>query len=498
MTTTHHSLDHSSPEAQGVSSTAILAFVEKADENALGLHSFMLLRHGHVVAEGWWSPYGPGHPHMLFSLTKSFTSTAVGLAVAEGRLSVDDRVLSFFPEDAPAEVSEHLAAMRVRHLLTMTSGHTEDPSGHFREREDGNWVRGFLEQPVEREPGTHFVYNSAASYVLSAIVQQVTGMTTLDYLQPRLFEPLGIEKPAWETCPRGVHIGGWGLSARTGDIARFGQMYLQKGAWHGSTAGTAARILRAAWVEQATARQVSNAPNPNPEWEQGYGYQFWRCRHGAYRGDGAFGQFCLVMPDQDAVLAITSGAGNMQAVLDLVWEHLLPAMGPAPLPAGGAAQEELGRKLASLSLPRAQGERTSPVAARVSGQRYAFDENEQKLEAITFEFGEQGCVYTARDDRGEHRIACGDGAWLEGTTTLGAPQMRRVAASGAWSAEDTYVMRLCFYETPFCPALTCRFVEDRLEYSFEANVSFGPVERVQLVGQATGAPGGGHLSRESR
>ena len=484
-------LSHSAPEAQGIASTAILAFVRAAQEHLGGLHSFMLLRHGHMVAAGWWSPYGPESPHELFSLTKSFTSTAVGLAVAEGRLSVDDPVLSFFPGEqglgsgqARSPGREHLAAMRVRHLLTMTTGHAEDTTGHLFERQDGNWVKGFLEQPVAHVPGTHFVYNSGASYVLSAIVQQVTGMAVLDYLQPRLFEPLGIETPAWATCPRGVHIGGWGLSVRTEDIARFGQLYLQKGAWRDPTTGTAVRILPAAWVKEATARQVPNAPNENPDWEQGYGYQFWRCRHGAYRGDGAFGQFCVVMPDQDAVLAITSGVGDMQAVLNLAWAHLLPAMGPVPLPADRAAQEELERTLVSLSLPPAQGQFSSPLAAQVSGKQYAMEANGQKVEAIAFDFHGDRCTVTVGDDRGEHRIACGSGAWLKGMTTYDHDAPRRVAASGAWTAEDTYAIALCFYETPFCLTITCRFAEDRLTFDSKANVAFGPLERPQLVGRA--------------
>ena len=137
--------------------------------------------------------------------------------------------------------------------------------------------------------------------MLSAIVQKATGKTVLDYLRPRLFEPLGIENPTWETSPQGISLGGYGLSIRTEDIARFGQLYLQKGKWQGK------QLVPAAWVEAATARQTSNGSNPKSDWDQGYGYQFWRCRHGAYRGDGAFGQFCIVMPEQDAVVAITSG-----------------------------------------------------------------------------------------------------------------------------------------------------------------------------------------------
>ena len=283
------------------------------------MNSFMLVRHGHVVAEGWWAPYGPDAPHSLYSLSKSFTSTAVGLAIAEGKLSVDDEVLKFFPEDAPAEPGSNLKAMRVSDLLRMSTGHQVEPQ----RPPDKAWTKTFLAQPVPFKPGTHFLYNTSATYMLSAIVQKATGMTVLDYLRPRLFDPLGIEHPTWETSPQGISTGGFGLSIRTEDIARFGQLYLQKGKWNGK------QLVPAAWVEAATARQTSNGSNPKSDWDQGYGYQFWRCRHGAYRGDGAFGQFCIVMPEQDAVIAITSGVKDMQAVLNLVWDKLLPAMKPA-------------------------------------------------------------------------------------------------------------------------------------------------------------------------
>jgi CubicO group peptidase (beta-lactamase class C family) len=437
----------------------------------------MLLRHGHVLAEGWWAPYERERPHMLFSLSKSFTSTAVGLAVAEGRLSVDDPVLSFFPDAAPAQVSEHLAAMRVHHLLSMSTGHAEDTTGHMREQPDGDWARAFLDLPVEHAPGTHFVYNSGASYMLSAIVQRLTGLTLLEYLQPRLFAPLGIERATWESCPRGINVGGWGLRITTADIARFGQLYLQKGLWRGE------RIVPEEWVEAATTRQIANDSETEIDWRQGYGYQFWMCRHGAYRGDGAFGQFCVVLPEQDAVLAITSGVANMQSVLNLAWEHLLPAMQDAPLPENPAAREALSRRLGRLALPPQPGQASSPIAARVAGRTYRFEANEQGFETIALDFDAQGCQLTIRDSNGSHTVAVGNGRWLKGTTTLidGAPYV--VAASGAWIGEDTYAAKLCFYETPFIPTVTFRIGEDQLIVDWKDNVSFGPTEHPPMIGR---------------
>ncbi|MEW6750013.1 MAG: serine hydrolase [Candidatus Latescibacterota bacterium] len=468
----------SPPEAQGVSSAALLAFVTAAEETLDALHSFVLLRHGHRLAAGYWEPYGPEHPHMLYFLSKSFASTAVGLAAAEGLLDLDAPVLSFFPQDAPAEPSENLQALRVRQLLGMATGHAEDTAAAFVQCADGNWIRAFLAQPVTHKPGTYFLYNSGATYMLSAIVQQVCGASLLEYLRPRLFAPLGIEGATWESSPQGIAMGGWGLSVRTDDIARLGQLYLQRGMWNGQ------RLLPEPWVAQATARQVSNGSNPASDWEQGYGYHFWRCRHGAFRGDGAFGQFCLVLPEQDAVLATTAGVKDMQAVLDVVWEHLWPALGPVPLPPDPGAHAALQERLGSLCLPPQPGRASSPLVARVRGRTYRFPANDRHLQAVSLDCGQGGFTLTLQDSYGDHRITCGDGAWRRGTTCLERGAPRLVAASGAWIAADTFAARLCFYETPHRPRLTLRFVDDKLLFDQELNVSFGPCTLPQLVGQA--------------
>ncbi len=322
-----------------MSSDGIRAFIEAADRDVHTMHSFMLVRNGYVIAEGWWKPEAAEKPHILFSLSKSFTSTAVGLAIAEGKLSLDDKVLSFFPEEAPAEPPKHLESMRVRDLLTMSTGQDSEPK--FSDTE--SWVKTFLAHPVPFKPGTHFHYNTPATHICSAIVRKTTGETVLDYLTPRLFQPLGIEAPQWGASPQGNTIGGSGLSLRTEDIAKFGQLYLQKGRWHDR------QLVPQEWVEQATARQVSNGSDPQRDWDQGYGFQFWRCRHNAFRGDGAKGQFCVVLPEEQAVIAITAQTKDMQQQLNLVWDLLLPALGSAALPADSAAEAKLQETLKNLA-----------------------------------------------------------------------------------------------------------------------------------------------------
>jgi CubicO group peptidase (beta-lactamase class C family) len=480
-TTSKGSLPVSTPEAEGIPSSAILDFidaVEQHDDPLDAVHSFMLLRHGKVVAEGWWEPYRRDLPHTLYSLSKSFTSSAVGLAIDEGLLGVDDPVLSFFPDDAPERPSGNLKAMTIRHLLSMSTGHHEDTLNAVWHGDDDNWPHAFLAQPVEHEPGTWFVYNTPATYMLSVIITHLTGESLLDYLRTRLFDPLGIENPTWDTDPQGRSLGGSGLHITTEDIARFGQMYLQEGMWQGR------RILPAAWVREAT-RTHSDSSNTKvePDWSVGYGYQFWRSRHNAWRGDGAFGQFCLVLPQQDAVVAMTSGTRDLQGVLDKVWAHLLPAFGLESLPEDNEAQAALEARLSSLSLPVVEGAATSGIAGDVSGRTWIMETNDLGVERVAFDVGEGHATMTVTDANGEHPVAVGYGSWLAGTSALrtGAPEP--IAASGAWTAERTLELRVCHTESEVCTLWETRFAADGVSIDVVPNVSWTESRGVTLTGR---------------
>lgn len=471
-------LPRSLPGANGVDAAKLLDFVNAIESANLNLHSVMVLRHGKVVAEGWWAPYAPELKHTLYSLSKSFASTAVGLAVAEGKLTVDDKVISFFKDDLPATVSENLAAMRVKDLLTMSTGHATEPTGQMRTNGNTNWPKAFLAHPVEHKPGTHFVYNSGATYMLSAIVQKLTGQPVLTYLKPRLFAPLGIEGADWEVDPKGVNVGGWGLRVKTEDIAKFGQLYLQKGVWNGK------RILSESWINDATRSQVMSAGGKRNaeenDWLQGYGYQFWRCRHDAYRGDGAYGQYCIVMPKQDAVIAITSETGDMQAVLDAVWNHILPAMNGA----GNADAKPLTQKLSRLALPLPVQDGRSSLASTISGQTYAFADNSLNAQSASLTFGKDGVIFKLRDDQGDHQVLCGINRWATSESTFSVMPLKlvdtpvpgetktRVAGTGGWQDANTFVMTWRFIETAHYETVTCQFGADNtLSVAFESSLS---------------------------
>lgn len=472
----YHAAGYSTPEEEGIVSAAILQFIEaleKAQPDAL--HSVMIRRHGNIVAQGWWEPYAPETPHLLWSLSKSFTSTAIGIAQDEGLLSIDDLVISFFPEDAPENPSANLEAMRIRDLLRMNTGQANEPS--FRNLQTDNWVRAFLEHPVDYKPGTHFKYNSMATYMCSAIIQKVSGMSTLDYLTPRLFEPMEINKPTWESCPMGISVGGWGLSVTTEDISKFGQLMLQKGMWNGK------QLVSETWVEEATALQTSNGSNPESDWDQGYGYQFWQCRHDAYRGDGAFGQYCIVMPEQDAVVAITSGSDDLQGILNVVWEELLPAMKESALPPDEAGREKLNEKLEQLSISYVEGDESSAPVPQVSGKAYLMDSNELSVKSVSFNFEADPSEITLVTEQGEHTLKAGCGKREKGNLPSPFVLSDKVAIDGAWTAPDTYTVNVIYYETPESVKFVFKFEGDRLLWETERKASFGPRHPEQIKGR---------------
>ena len=319
---------------------AFTSYLQAVADSSEELHSILMMQHGKVLEEKF---FVPDTAHIMNSVSKTFTATAVGFAIHEGLLSLDDRIVDIFPESVPEQASDTLARMTVRHLLTMNSGHGTDPTYSVRSGE-GDWIRAFMEWPIAYEPGTCYCYNSLGTYLLSAAVQKVTGEKVVDYLEPRLWQPLGIEKPFWQESPAGINTGGWGLYLHTEDLARMGLCLLQDGKFRGR------QVIPADWVHEMSAAQVPsvnagvnervieelrNDPSSpfyayfDPEtsdWMQGYGYQMWRCRHGAFRADGANGQYILVLPEQDAVIVTTAQIPNMRQELNLIWDHLLPAL----------------------------------------------------------------------------------------------------------------------------------------------------------------------------
>ena len=412
-------MEPATPESQGVPSEAILKFIDGCektfDAGDLGaIHGFVIVRHGKVIAEGSWKPFDTlNETHMLYSHSKSFTSSAIGLLADRGKIDLDERIVDIFSNEVPAKVSENLAQLRVRDLLTMNVGKKD----HLL-RDGGDWVKEFLSKDFFRKPGTGFKYDSDATYMLAAIVEKKSGMKMMDYLQKNMFDQIGITK-AWTTCsPQGIPCGGWGMNMTTRELARFGQLYLNRGDWDGK------RVLSSDWVSLATTRQTWSgwqnvgvkALGEGTDWEQGYGFQFWRCRHGAYRADGAGGQYTVVIPEKDMVVSAHAGLGDFPKELDLIWDNLLPVLKDAPLAENPSAQKKLADRLAKLAIKPVEFARarkwTTPF-------EFSLRENSRGFKSVRFDPKDGGgCICTLVTRAGEQKFPAGTGEWQEGSIRI--------------------------------------------------------------------------------
>jgi CubicO group peptidase (beta-lactamase class C family) len=446
--------ERATPESQGVDSASIAALVREGSKHAF--HSLMIVRHGKVIAEGWWTPYTSDEPHMMFSVSKSVTATAIGILCAEGRASLDEEMTDVFPNIASDQDKANMKGVKVRHLLAMASGHAVDTMEIMRALPREDWVKIFFGVPIEYPPNTHFLYNSGASFVLAAMITARTGQSVRDYLEPRLFAPLGIVNAPWEKNPRGINFGASGLRLTTEDLAKFGQLYLNGGMWNGK------RLLTEAWINESTAKQVSNGEDANNDWAQGYGFQIWRSRHESYRMDGRYGQFALVLPEQDMIVAITAGVKNNRAVTDFVWETLLPGVHSSALPDNAPGERELKSLLNSreVELPTFRGADPA-AAAHVNGKSMTLPYNLMGAASVRLAFSLDAIdVHVTRRGGGTEILPAGRTRWLPGETQMWPYEemtRARLMSRAGWIDDHTLEVRQQCVETPFSRNWTFTF-----------------------------------------
>jgi CubicO group peptidase (beta-lactamase class C family) len=461
-------LPRSIPELEGVSSSGIIDFLNAVDTGRQEIHSFMFLRHGKVIAEGWWNPYGPDYKHLLYSASKTFTATGIGLAVAENRLKLTDKVISFFPYSLPDSIGPNMKDLTVQNLLTMSVGQDPAPMGAG---SDEDWITAFIKTEPVHKPGSVFRYNNMATFMLSAIVQQVTGETLFDYLKPRIFDPLSIRGADWDNNPQGINLGMIGLRLHTEDLAKFGQLLLQNGKWNNK------QLIPETWIKEATSFKIesSDPSNKTPkemnDWAQGYSYQMWRGRNNSVRLDGMAGQFVILFPDMDAIVVLTANARNTQKELDLVHSYLVPA-----IKSGKAIQknpdsyDELRTKQAALRLKLQTSEVSeSGYTSQIGGKEFILGENDYQIQSVYFAFNNSLCSFGIKRSNQVSVIKAGKGDWQMNNTSLPfilSPQRNipsksidanysvlkpkfRVAACYSWTDKVTL-------------EITTRYVEDNL------------------------------------
>ncbi len=472
-------LPRSTPEMQGVSSSGIIDFLNAIDTGRQEIHSFMFLRHGKVIAEGWWNPFGPDYRHLMYSASKTFTATAIGLAVTEGRLKLTDKVISFFPYSLPDTIGTNMKDLTVKDLITMSVG--QDPPATLAGF-DEDWITAFIKDEPVHKPGTVFKYNNMATFMLSAIIQQVAGESLFEYLKPRIFYPLSIRGIDWDRNPQGIDLGLMGLRLRTEDMAKFGQLLMQNGKWNNK------QLIPEAWVKEATSFKIeSNDPsNKTPkemnDWGQGYCYQMWRGRNNSVRLDGMAGQFVILFPDKDAIVVLTANARNTQEQLNMVHDYLIPAIkSNKAIPEDEGSYEELQKKQSALCLkPQLPQTTGSGFEAKISGKEFTPGENDYQIQSVYFTFSNNELSFAIKRNNQISIIKAGSGTWKmtnsKLTSLLAPPRTMpsksvdanytvpqtsvKVAAAYSWTDSGTLEITARFVEESLGPqTIECKFSE---------------------------------------
>ena len=437
------------PEAEGVSSAGVMKWLDACDRDIDSMHGFVLLRHGKVVAEGSWKPFNTlEEPHRLSSHSKCFVTTAVGFLVEEGKLDLDTRVVDVLPDKIPAKPSENLKALRVRDLLTMNLGTVSGNDEHWRDDVSGDWVKAILAADLVKQPGLHYEYDSGATHVLGSIVSRLSGMPLEEFLRVRLFSKIGVEK-AWTTHdPCGNACAAWGFSMTTREISLIGQLYLDKGLWRGE------RLFSADWADLATTKQTWTGKSPREfqpknDWTYGFGFNWWRCQHGCYRADGSGGQYTIVFPAHDAVLSIHADVDDMQKILNVVWDDLLPALSPTALPDDVKGCAALRRRCAGLSLPTVSGKRDGATA--YMGKEFAIKSGPVAIRSLRIDRTGAGWTLRMTTAAGVCELPVGYGEWKLGAAVVSDKKYealgdlvgrQRFAASAAVQDDDSLKVRL--------------------------------------------------------
>lgn len=483
------------PESVGIRSQDILDYLDALEASDTEMHGLMIMRRGKICCQGWWYPYGPGLRHGLQSHTKTYAATAVGIACREGLLRLDEPVLDIFPEYAPKEPSDMLKRLKVRHVLCMGCGMDTMPSP------TKDWIRDFLHTPVLHEPGTTYMYNSFGSTLLGAMVRQRSGLGLHDYLKPRLFDKIGIDSDnlRWVRLPDGMEVGGGGLFAATEDNLRLMKLYLDGGVWEGE------RILSEEYVRLATTNQNDSATESqnNPLATDnflGYGYQIWMCKpSGVYRADGAMGQFTIVLPDLDMIIAINetaAGAGPAQRTLDITWAFTSKITSGGALPPDSASAELLARRLKRLNIGNPESAPLSPAADEISGRSYKVvsgnfgpfggnfmsGELPDPIARFRLDFDGDGCLWSFITRGGkEESVRVG----LRGerfTNLIGEKNdpTRLYLCNGVWTGEREFRLFCRFAESCVEDRYTLFFEGDSVHIQADNNSAFRGPEPIRI------------------
>lgn len=480
------------PEEEGVSPKALLELLDQIDKDEnMEMHSLQILRNGSCILDCSWKPYSSKIPHAMFSLTKTMTSLAIGFAVDDGLLTLDDKMADFFPEYADCGIDERMKRVRIRDLLTMRSGYFENLSGcGYLSQLPDNLARNFLTRPLTYEPGEKFVYNSGSTHMMSCIISKLTGMPEQMYLAEKLFRPLGMGTVMWDTDLNGNSTGAWGSYLTADQMAKLGQFMLQKGSWDGR------QLLSESWFDQMSYPHVQVEESKAGYY---YGYQVWIPGDNSYQADGAFGQIIYVIPDFNSVLVMTRGIPNggrdpmignskdrgwiYTCVLEKAKDHAIPL-----------DEKNYGELCQRIEAEYISQKEYGTEPEFCSGQRmyYQMDVNFDDITGIELEFWEKEIVFSIYDSKGMHSVHCGKGEWVTGHGDIPGKELHHnryfeamnLGARASWTGEHTLEISLAFLNLQSVDTIVCVMMGDKILYkrSVRFNGDGLPVKKGTISG----------------
>lgn len=469
-------LEYSYPEKEGIDSRLIINFLNEAEKAGGEIHGIMILVHGKVIFEAYNEPYRADIPHIMHSFTKCLTNTAVGLAYTYGLLKLDDPILQYFPEYSEY-ANEYLKHATIRNLITMRSGQERSIGGNEWRPLKSSWLEAYFRVPFDKEPGSQYMYSSGNSYILSAIVQRLTGETCREYLWEHVTSQIGTRDFDWMLSPEGICSGGNGISLTVEDMARIGLLYLNHGAWNGQ------QLLSREWIELSLGLKEpvdseKNVPEYNFHWE--HAGDIWAAK-------GMFGQICALVPSMDMVVACT--AADAGYVLSDILQKEVLDKAKENRRLNEASWEILKNKGLRMTLKGKNVSVPNHVIPKKSSYEFSLDGTIDNITQIRIRFEKDSVVYAITDERGFHEVRAGLDFWIDGATSMTGAYLHhqyevpsaRISACAYWSDEKTLMMEWRYPEMAFFDHLSIHWESDTIHINRWVNMNSQGLSRPEIV-----------------
>lgn len=452
------------PEDEGVSPQSIIKFLDTCEKEINYLYSFAIVKNTNMLSKGYYAPMAPKIRKIMHSISKSVNSLAIGIIIDEGKLGLEDKVLDYFREKLPEQYDERLEKLRVKHLLMMCSSSAYTSASFI--NQEGDWLTHYFSLIPYSLPGREFHYDTGASYTLSRLITKISGQNTFEFLNERLFKPMGIEDATWLCDKYGNSTGGWGLYLKFPDMVKLGQLFINYGKWEEK------QLVPEWWMKEATSNKIETKNDPGFGWGYGYGYQFWQGPGNTFLAFGVFGQLIVCDPIKNIFVATTGGCSEQenQRLLDIIYETIISTAVNQPIPRQDEAYEMLTTRISKLCLPLAIGSATCNFESKFFERTYEFESNSCKVNAIQFTRKNEDNIQICINFEEEYVILdAGYKKWITTEATLDIPMHTLHSFSYAWKDEKTLILIQYLLNSSYSKFYEFNFYDNEVRMSAKLN-----------------------------